>query len=123
MTDREEIIKQKLLQHKLNDAERKVINSALFNTVTYASVGAAALGVSGRMWARSREAVGKPRSAIPMILGTFAGLALGGLMGMSHGMKVVRRDLPSDSPLRAIIQEHEKLKQEEADLVLSDVQK
>ncbi|ORX56822.1 hypothetical protein DM01DRAFT_1334381 [Hesseltinella vesiculosa] len=121
MANREEIIKEKLINYKLNDEERLVIRSALFNLVTFASVGAAALGVSGRMWGKSRASVsGKPRTAIPTILGTFTGLALGGLMGMSQGMKKVRHNLPADSPLLSIIKENEQLKsQEETGMLLN----
>ncbi|CAO3599881.1 unnamed protein product [Absidia cylindrospora] len=121
MPTREDIIKQRLIQYKPNDEERIVIQSALFNLITYASVGAAALGVSGRMWSKSRQVAGKKRTAIPAILGTFTGLAFGGLLGMSQGMQKVRQGLPRDSPLLAIIMENEQLKQHELNKSLADI--
>ncbi|ORZ24530.1 hypothetical protein BCR42DRAFT_403131 [Absidia repens] len=121
MPTREDIIKQRLIQYKPNEEERTVIRSALFNLITYASVGAAALGVSGRMWSKSRQAVGKKRTAIPAILGTFTGLAFGGLLGMSQGMQKVRQGLPRESPLLAIIMENEQLKQDELNKSLADI--
>ncbi|KAI9300351.1 hypothetical protein BJ944DRAFT_291759 [Cunninghamella echinulata] len=119
--NKEDIIKDKLINYKPNEEERKVIQSALFNLITYASVGAAALGVSGRMWSKSRAALGKKRTAIPAILGTFTGLAFGGLLGMSQGMKKLKEGLPLESPLLAIIKENEQLKQQKMDETLSDI--
>ncbi|SAM08812.1 hypothetical protein [Absidia glauca] len=121
MTSREDIIKQRLLHYKPNDEERTVIRSAVFNLITFASVGAAALGVSGRMWSKSRQAMGKKRTAIPAIIGTFTGLAFGGLVGMSQGMQKVRQGLPRDSPLLAIIMENEQMKQEELERTMADI--
>ncbi|CAO3636339.1 unnamed protein product [Cunninghamella blakesleeana] len=86
-----------------------------------ASVGAAALGVSGRMWSKSRAALGKKRTAIPAILGTFTGLAFGGLLGMSQGMRKLKDGLPIDSPLLSIIKENDQLKQQKMDETLSEV--
>ncbi|CAO3613380.1 unnamed protein product [Cunninghamella echinulata] len=119
--NKEDIIKDKLINYKPNEEERKVIQSALFNLITYASVGAAALGVSGRMWSKSRAALGKKRTAIPAILGTFTGLAFGGLLGMSQGMKKLKEGLPLESSLLAIIKENEQLKQQKMDETLSDI--
>ncbi|CAO3636337.1 unnamed protein product [Cunninghamella blakesleeana] len=117
----EDIIKDKLINYKPNEEERRAIQSALFNFITYASVGAAALGVSGRMWSKSRAALGKKRTAIPAILGTFTGLAFGGLLGMSQGMRKLKDGLPIDSPLLSIIKENDQLKQQKMDETLSEV--
>ncbi|KAI8099433.1 uncharacterized protein BX664DRAFT_321235 [Halteromyces radiatus] len=77
--------------------------------------------MSGRMWSKSRQTLGKKRTAIPTILGTFTGLAFGGLLGMSQGMKKIRQELPKDSQLLSIIEENEQLKREEMNQSLGNV--
>ncbi|KAI8335466.1 hypothetical protein BC941DRAFT_430413 [Chlamydoabsidia padenii] len=54
-------------------------------------------------------------------VGTFTGLAFGGLLGMSQGMQKVRQNLPQDSPLLAIIMENEQLKQQELNRAMADI--
>ncbi|KAI7872630.1 uncharacterized protein EV154DRAFT_487536 [Mucor mucedo] len=114
-----EDIKVELVSYKPTDEEKLVIRSALFNFITLATVGAASLGMSARLWAKSRTTPLKPRTAIPTILGTFAGLAFGGALGMDRGMHRLRESLPRDSHLLTIIHENDKLKQQRQETLFS----
>ncbi|KAI9029960.1 hypothetical protein CLU79DRAFT_733419 [Phycomyces nitens] len=105
-------IKQQLANYVPNEQERLVIRSAMFSLITFATVGAASLGMSARMWSKSRTPVGK-RSGIPTILGFFTGLTLGGALGMNKGMQTLRSSLPSDSGLLTLIHDHDQIKQQE----------
>ncbi|KAI8879300.1 hypothetical protein K501DRAFT_226936 [Backusella circina FSU 941] len=116
-TKREQIIKGELANYKPTEDEKLVIKSALFNLISLSTIGAASLGVSANLFAKSR---GKgTRTAIPTILGTFTGLAFGGIMGMDKGMHKLRESLPTDSRLLAIIRENDKLKAEENTEIIS----
>ncbi|KAL0095731.1 hypothetical protein J3Q64DRAFT_1711198 [Phycomyces blakesleeanus] len=110
-------IKQQLATYVPNEKERLVIRSAMFSLITFATVGAASLGMSARMWSKSRTPVGK-RSGIPTILGFFTGLTLGGALGMNKGMQTLRASLPSDSGLLTLIHEHDEIKQQEINQAL-----
>lgn len=46
-------------------------------------------------------------------MGTFAGLAFGGALGMDRGMHRLRESLPRDSHLLSLIHENDKLKQQQ----------
>ncbi|KAI8047807.1 uncharacterized protein B0P05DRAFT_481300 [Gilbertella persicaria] len=105
-----ENIKQELVNYQPTDEERLVIRSAVFNFVTMATIGAAALGMSASLWSKSPSA--KPKTAIPTILGTFTGLTLGGILGMDRGMRQLRESLPVNSHLLTLIHENDQLKKE-----------
>ncbi|KAI8380874.1 hypothetical protein BD560DRAFT_387431 [Blakeslea trispora] len=109
----QEDIKRQLVNYQPSEEERLVISSSMFNFVTMAMIGAASLGVSARLWARSRSPTGNSRTAIPTILGSFTGLALGGLLGMDRGMRQLRNSLPADSHLLALIHENDQLHKRE----------
>ncbi|GAA5817059.1 hypothetical protein MFLAVUS_010596 [Mucor flavus] len=109
----QEDIKLELINYKPTDEEKLVIRSAMFNFITLATLGAASLGMSARLWASSRATPLKPRTAIPTILGAFTGLAFGGGLGMDRGMHKLRESLPSDSRLLAIIRQNDDLRQKE----------
>ncbi|KAI7903013.1 uncharacterized protein BX663DRAFT_509230 [Cokeromyces recurvatus] len=111
MPSSKEDIKIKLINHVPTAEEKLVIRSVMFNFITFSTVGAASLGMSARLWANSRTTIHKqPRSAIPTILGTFIGLVLGGILGMDRGMHKLRKSLPENSELLAIIHENDQLK-------------
>ncbi|KAI9478510.1 MAG: hypothetical protein EXX96DRAFT_571184 [Benjaminiella poitrasii] len=107
-----EDIKSKLINFKPTPDEKLVIQSVMFNFITFTTIGAASLGMSARLWANSRAAIHKqsPRTAIPTILGTFAGVVLGGILGMDKGMHKLRTSLPDNSGLLAIIHENDQVK-------------
>ncbi|KAL9560053.1 hypothetical protein MBANPS3_000118 [Mucor bainieri] len=114
MSSKDEI-KFELVNYKPSEEENLVIRSAVFNFITLATIGAASLGMSARLWARSRATAQRPATAIPTILGTFAGLTCGGALGMEKGMQKLRESLPKDSHLLKIIHENDQLKQETHD--------
>ncbi|KAI8096138.1 hypothetical protein BDF21DRAFT_328616 [Thamnidium elegans] len=107
----QEDIKLELINYKPTDEEKLVIRSAMFNFITLATLGAASLGMSARLWGKATPL--KPRTAIPTILGTFTGLAFGGALGMDRGMHKLRESLPNDSRLLAIIRQNDDLRQKE----------
>ncbi|KAG0182243.1 hypothetical protein DFQ29_005126 [Apophysomyces sp. BC1021] len=115
----QEAIKERLATFTPTDAERSVIKSAMFNFITMATVGAAALGMSAKQWANSRRP-GHKRNGILTILGTFTGLTLGGALGMDNGMQKLRESLPADSQLLAIIRDNDRLKVEVAKSLVGD---
>ncbi|EPB91564.1 hypothetical protein HMPREF1544_01486 [Mucor circinelloides 1006PhL] len=118
MSSKDEI-KFELINYKPSKEEELVIRSAVFNFITLATIGAASLGMSARLWARSRATAQKPATAIPTILGTFAGLTCGGVLGMDKGMHKLRESLPKDSHLLKIIHENDQLKQQAQERLFS----
>ncbi|KAI8391446.1 uncharacterized protein BYT42DRAFT_556871 [Radiomyces spectabilis] len=104
MCDRQSAIKKELVNYVPTEADRTVIRSAIFQFVTIATLGAASLGMSARLWAKSRP-LPKRRTGIPTILGFFTGLALGAFLGADRGMQKMREGLPPDSRLLSIIHE------------------
>ncbi|KAF1804774.1 hypothetical protein V8B55DRAFT_1497286 [Mucor lusitanicus] len=118
MSSKDEI-KFELVNYKPSKEEELVIRSAVFNFITLATIGAASLGMSARLWARSRATAQRPATAIPTILGTFAGLTCGGVLGMDKGMHKLRESLPTDSHLLKIIHENDQLKQQAQETLFS----
>ncbi|KAK4519120.1 Topoisomerase 1-associated factor 1 [Mucor velutinosus] len=118
MSSKDEI-KFELVNYKPSKEEELVIRSAVFNFITLATIGAASLGMSARLWARSRATAQRPATAIPTILGTFAGLTCGGVLGMDKGMHKLRESLPKDSHLLKIIHENDQLKQQAQETLFS----
>ncbi|ORY96271.1 hypothetical protein BCR43DRAFT_491387 [Syncephalastrum racemosum] len=114
MTGQEEMPERRELKHRLanytpTEEERSVIKSAIFDVINLSTVGAGALGMSGHLWSRSRP----KRTGIPTILGFFAGLTLGGMMGMEKGMRTLRNHLPPNSTLLDIIHSNDRLRMEQ----------
>ncbi|KAG0173372.1 hypothetical protein DFQ28_000285 [Apophysomyces sp. BC1034] len=109
----QEAIKERLATFTPTDAERSVIKSAMFNFITMATVGAAALGMSAKQWGE------KAYWAVADV-GTFTGLTLGGALGMDNGMQKLRESLPADSQLLAIIRDNDRLKVEVAKSLVGD---
>ncbi|CEP19388.1 hypothetical protein [Parasitella parasitica] len=106
-------IKLELINYQPSQEEMLVVRLAVFNFITLATIGAASLGMSARLWARSRATAQKPATAIPTILGTFAGLTCGGVLGMDKGMHKLRESLPKESRLLEIIHENDQLRQQQ----------
>ncbi|GAN06058.1 hypothetical protein MAM1_0110c05535 [Mucor ambiguus] len=144
-------IKFELVNYKPSKEEELVIRSAVFNFITLgmllcglhsvsyvvtnthhtATIGAASLGMSARLWDQGQLHSGQQllyqqsvrkqptrhnqtthSSLIHSLVGTFAGLTCGGVLGMDKGMHKLRESLPRDSHLLKIIHENDQLKQQ-----------